>query len=39
MSKGLKSKSYTLGLTKEPYEPIDLKAIYEKVRKRKDISS
>jgi hypothetical protein len=30
-----KSK-YELGLTKEPYEPIDLKAIYDKVRKKKE---
>lgn len=28
-----KSK-YNLGMTKEPYEPIDLKAIYEKVKRK-----
>lgn len=26
---------YSIGMTKEPVEPVDLMAIYEKVRKRK----
>ena len=33
-----KSK-YDLGLTKEPYEPIDIKAIYEKVKKKRKIKN
>ena len=34
MSKGI--KNYKLGLTKEPSEPIDLQAIYEKVKKKRE---
>ena len=30
-----KKPRLTLGLTKEPYQPVDLKAIYEKVKKRR----
>ena len=36
MNQFLSKSKYNLGLTKEPYEPIDIKAIYEKVKKKKD---
>lgn len=35
----LSKSKYSIGMTKEPVEPIDLKAIYEKVKRKKEKSS
>lgn len=31
----LSKSKYSIGMTKEPYEPVDLKALYEKARQKK----
>lgn len=32
----LSKSKYSIGMTKEPVEPIDLKAIYERVKQKKE---